>query len=183
MILLSNPIWKRWYVWLIVGVFLVAVFSGGGEDIPSEVPLDDSQEMVNESESKDEETVLSLEDVENIKNRMEEEFEEEKEFTGEEYKLYSIEYDVKNNQLNLTVDYQIDPLPSAEELISTNEAWTWGIAEAMLGISEKDFDIRTTAVTKVGEDEFLYWGSTRYLYITGEYTWREGSAFELLKGV
>ena len=124
------------------------------------------------------ERVLSEEEVETIKANFEEEFELEREL-GYDFRLHSIEYDVGDEQLNITIDYQVDPILPKDELISTNEAWAWKIAEATPNISEKDFNIRVSAVTKIGDDEFIHWGSSRYTYTDGEYTFREGSGMEL----
>jgi len=176
----KKPIWKRWWVWVIVGLLVIVMISGGnGND---EEAADEPEEQVEVVEEVEEEPegVLSAEEVEAIKTKLVEEFEEEKEFTGDEYMLHDIEYDVDDEQLNVTVDYQVDPILSKDELISTNEAWTWGIAEAMPNISGKDFNIRITAVTNIGDDEFIHWGSTRYTYTDEQYTFREGEGMELL---
>lgn len=126
------------------------------------------------------EGVLSSADITAIQSRLQEAFDDEKEFAGHEFRLGNVEYDSAANQLNITVDYQVDPVLPAEELIETNEAWAWLVAEAMPGISEKDFNIRVTAVTKVGDDEFIFWGSTRYTYRDGKYTFNPGPGMDLL---
>lgn len=163
---------KNFFLLAIIIIILALLIGCGGDSPPPEDVADDV-------ELEEVEGVLSAEDVEKIKANVEQEFEEEKELTGEEYRLHDIEYDADANQLNLTVDYQVDPILPAAELIDTNEAWVWGIVEANLGILEKDFDVRVNAVTKIGEDEFIHWGSTRYS--AGEYTWREGSGMDMLE--
>ena len=176
----KKPIWKRWWVWVVVGLLVIAMLGGGnGND---EESADEPEEQVEVVEEVEEEPkgVLSAEEVEVIKTKLVDEFEEEKELTGEEYRLHDIEYDIDDEQLNIMVDHQVDPLLSKDELISTNEAWAWSIAEATPGISEKGFNIRITAVTKTGEEEFIHWGSTRYTHTDGEYTFREGEGMEIL---
>lgn len=140
------------------------------------------KEEVEEPEEKEEEEepVLSEKEVQNIANGFEVEFEEEKELTGKEYRLHSIEYDAVGNQLNIKVDYQVDPVLPKDELIRVNEAWVWRIVEATPEVYEKDFNVRVSAVTKYGEDDFILWGSSRYTYDTGEYTFRDGPGMVIL---
>ncbi len=177
---------------VVVFVFL-AVGSTGNDEEPIAEPVEPvEEEVVEEEPEAEEEPVLSEDDVQTIASNLEEEFEEEKEFTGEEYWLYSIEYDAEENQLNLMVAYMaqivINPdmqllwiimTQSEDELISAMEAWAWKIVEDIPGVSGNDFNILITVATRSAGEEFIHFGSVKYLYETGEYTFREGEGMEL----
>ncbi len=175
----KKPIWKKWWVWVIAVLLLIGIFSAGNDDEePIAEPVE--EEVVEEEPEAEEEPVLSEDDVQTIASNFETHFEEEKELMGDEYRLHNIEFDADENQLNIMIDYQLDPVLSADDLIETNEDWTWQVAEAMPGISDKNFNIRVSAVTETGDDELIFWGSTRYISDSGEYTFRDGPGMEIL---
>jgi len=167
----KKSIYKKWWFWVIV-LLVIFLFSSVRtarervEDVQRELNMEVAEEM--------QEGVLSEKDIETITERTKALFEDEKEFEDEEFNLLKIEYDAESNRLSLRVDYQeIKPMFSKEEIISANEAWAWAIAEATPGISEKDFDISVLAVSKVGEDQFIDWGTTVYYFETEKYRFLE----------
>jgi len=184
----KKPLWKRWWLWVIV-VFIVIGFAASNGDEEEEV----AEEEVAEEEVAEEEVepTLTSEEVDEIAEHLEEVLEREGEdlekrgYSMNVLELYEIEFDADANQLNFTVDYQTEeghhgPLLPADELKDLNESWAWTVAEAMPGISEQDFDIRVMAFTTFEDDEgVLHWVTTTYR--DGEYSFREGQHFDELE--
>lgn len=121
------------------------------------------------------EEVLSKNDTALIKENLEQKFEKEGGFLENELKVYAIEYDMKENQLHITIDCQFEPMPSGEELAEFNKSWVREIKQTSPSISEKDFNIHLETITQQENGEHVKWGSTQYLYETGKYTFEEGS--------
>jgi len=166
---------------LAVFIFL-AIGSADDNDNDEEVENDVEEEVV--------EPTLSEEEVDEVVASLEESLEQEGEFLEAEgfdmhiLKLHSIEFDEEANQLNVVIDYQTEDLDGkilpAQELKDLNEGFTWGIVEATSDVYDKDFNVRVMAWTTLEDkDDILDWGTTRYR--DGEYSFKEGTHFEMIQ--
>lgn len=100
---------------------------------------------------------------------------------GLEARLHDIEYDADANQVNATIDYQEDPVLSAEDLVGYTESFVWGVVEATPEVADKEFNMRAMAITTIeGDDDIIHWGDSRYVAEEDEYHWRDGPGMDIL---
>ena len=167
---------KKWWVWVIALVILIGAFAGGGNDngesvvAPDEVAEEQQEEAQEEVE---EDPGVTDEVLAEIGAGLEPQMESERDYG---YDIYLDRVDYEGGSIEIWVDYQFTP-EDIEYIEDQGEAFTWYTVDVILGGADED--IRLTNVTKLGEDEYIHWGTNRYS--NGEYKWSEGSGSEVLE--
>lgn len=135
-----------------------------------------SDENVDEQEcvEKEEKSVLSDNDVENLENGL-------TQMLSEKYKdvtVHSFKYE--DNRITTMIDVQQDPLPSKEEAGDIIADASWYTAQLNEEVDTTNFYVTSMLVTETGPDEFIHWMSDKWDPLSEEYTFEEKEAASML---
>lgn len=172
----KRSFWKRWWVWAIVVLFVVvvAVSNWGEEKMVEPDEIKDMEENEREIAEAEMEAIVTEDIASEIEETLVSDFEKKKE-SGFNLNLHKLEYDAY--KIEVWINYKFVPETTVYVSDQGERAIIY-ITEEILGEEAENVDITVTNVSKIGEGEFIHWG-TNY-YQEGIHTFRIGPGAALL---
>lgn len=171
----KKPIYKKWWFWAIIAFFVIGIIGNMGEDeeeVAAEPDQEEADDVEEVEEEPEEEDGLTDDEVGALEEGLAQQLEE----SEDDLSIYSFEYE--DDEINVWVDMQNDPLPTGWEAEDIIADVTWYLAEQNDVVEHPEYDVTALLVSQTGDDEFIHWLTE--IYSNGDYDTTEEEAYGLL---